>query len=145
MLCLSHLGLNPSGIDFYVDYEVGIHFIILLSLWASLVAQMVKKIRLQCRRPGFNPWVGKIPWRRERLATPVFWPEEFQACKESGKPKNTGVGTPSLLQQIFSTQEWNWGVPTELSEKPRKTGLINFHFQHCLHIYTFPSFNQHVF
>ncbi|KAB0384460.1 hypothetical protein FD755_006377 [Muntiacus reevesi] len=23
-------------------------------------------------RPGFDPWVGKIPWRRERLPTPVF-------------------------------------------------------------------------
>ena len=21
--------------------------------------------------------VGKIPWRKERLPTPVFWPEEF--------------------------------------------------------------------
>ena len=34
--------------------------------WASLVAQLVK-----------NPsacGVGKIPWRRERLPTPVFWP-----------------------------------------------------------------------
>ena len=28
--------------------------------WASLVAQLVR-IRLQCGRPGFNPWVGKIP------------------------------------------------------------------------------------
>jgi len=28
-------------------------------------------------RPGFNPWVGKIPWRRERLPTPVCWPGEF--------------------------------------------------------------------
>ena len=26
---------------------------------------------------GFNPWVGKIPWRRERPPTPVFWPGEF--------------------------------------------------------------------
>ena len=32
---------------------------------------------LQYGRPGFNPWVGKIPWRRERLPTPVFWPGEF--------------------------------------------------------------------
>ena len=24
---------------------------------------------------GFDPWVGKIPWRRERLPTPVFWLE----------------------------------------------------------------------
>ena len=31
---------------------------------------------MQCRRPGFDPWVGKIPWRRERLPTPVFWPGE---------------------------------------------------------------------
>ena len=28
--------------------------------------------------PGFDPWVGKIPWRRERLTTPVFWPGEFR-------------------------------------------------------------------
>ena len=26
---------------------------------------------------GLNPWVGKMPWRRERLPTPVFWPGEF--------------------------------------------------------------------
>ena len=27
---------------------------------------------LQCRRPGFDLWVGKIPWRRDRLPIPVF-------------------------------------------------------------------------
>ena len=27
-----------------------------------------------CRRLGFNPWVGKIPWRRKRQPTPVFLP-----------------------------------------------------------------------
>ena len=26
-----------------------------------------KRICLQCGRPGFDPWVGKIPWKRERL------------------------------------------------------------------------------
>ena len=26
--------------------------------------------------PGFDPWVGKIPWRRERPPTPVFLPGE---------------------------------------------------------------------
>ena len=31
----------------------------------------------QCGRPGFNPWVGKIPWRRNGLRTPLFWPGEF--------------------------------------------------------------------
>ena len=44
--------------------------------WASLVTQLVKNL-LQCGRPEFNPWVGKIPWRRARLPTPVFLPGEL--------------------------------------------------------------------
>ena len=31
-------------------------------------------ICLQCRRPGFDPWVGKIPWRRKWQPTPVLLP-----------------------------------------------------------------------
>ena len=27
---------------------------------------------MQCRRPWFDSWVGKIPWRRDRLPAPVF-------------------------------------------------------------------------
>ena len=35
------------------------------------------RICFQCRKPGFESWVGKIPWRREWQPTPVFWPGEF--------------------------------------------------------------------
>ena len=35
-----------------------------------------QRICLQCRRPGFDRRVGKIPWRREWPPTPVFWPGE---------------------------------------------------------------------
>ena len=28
------------------------------------------------QRPGFSPWVGKIPWRRKWQPTPVFLPGE---------------------------------------------------------------------
>ena len=31
---------------------------------------------LQCRRPGFDPWVGKIPWRRKCQPALVFLPGE---------------------------------------------------------------------
>ena len=31
---------------------------------------------LQCGRPGFNPWVRQIPWRRKWQPTPVFLPGE---------------------------------------------------------------------
>ena len=54
--------------------------------WASLVAQLVKNP--PAIEPRFSPWVGKIPWRRERLPTPVFCPREFLGlysawgCKE---------------------------------------------------------------
>ena len=43
--------------------------------WASLVSQKVKNL-LACRRPRFDPLVGKIHWRREWLPTPVFLPRE---------------------------------------------------------------------
>ena len=43
---------------------------------SSLVAQQVNHC-LQCKRPRLNPWVGKIPWRREWLPTPVYRPGEF--------------------------------------------------------------------
>ena len=35
------------------------------------------KTHPQCRRPGFNPRVGKIPWKGEWLPTLVFLPGEF--------------------------------------------------------------------
>ena len=43
---------------------------------ASLVAQLVKNLPAM-----WETWVwsldGKVPWRREQLPTPVFWPGEF--------------------------------------------------------------------
>ena len=35
------------------------------------------RICLQCWRPEFHPWVGKIPWRREWQPTSVFFLGEF--------------------------------------------------------------------
>ena len=36
----------------------------------------VLRMCLQFGRPGFSPWIGKIPWRRKWLPTPVFLPGE---------------------------------------------------------------------
>ena len=33
-----------------------------------------KSICLQCGRPWFDPWIGKIPWRRKWQPTPVLLP-----------------------------------------------------------------------
>ena len=67
--------------------------------WASLVAQLVK-IHLQCRRPGFNPWVGKIPWRRARQPTPVFLPGESPCAEEPGGLQPIVIKIQTWLKQL---------------------------------------------
>ena len=42
-----------------------------LSNWTELWLCW-KRICLHCRRPGFDPWIETIPWRRGRLPTPLF-------------------------------------------------------------------------
>ena len=42
------------------------------------------RIRLQFGRPGFNPWIRKIPWRRAWQPTPVFLPGESPWTEEPG-------------------------------------------------------------
>ena len=40
---------------------------------------------------GFNPWVGKIPWRRVCQPTPVFLPGESPWTEEPGKLQSMGL------------------------------------------------------
>ena len=49
---------------------------------------------LKCRRPQFDSWVKKIPWRRDRLPTPVFlgFP-----CGSAGKESACAVGDLGLI------------------------------------------------
>ena len=48
-------------------------------MWASQVALVVKNLPAMQEniRLGFDPWVRKIPWRKEWLPTPVFLSGEF--------------------------------------------------------------------
>ena len=49
---------------------------------------------LQCRRPSFNPWVEKIPWRRKWQLTPVFLPGEFHG--QRSLMKEVEISGPKL-------------------------------------------------
>ena len=40
--------------------------------------------RLQCRRPRFDPWVGKIPWGRKWQPIPVFLPGKSHGQRAGG-------------------------------------------------------------
>ena len=48
---------------------------------ASLVAQTVKRLPAVPETDRFNPWVGKIPWRRKRQPTPVLLPGKFHGLR----------------------------------------------------------------
>ena len=47
-----------------------------------------ESVYLQCRRPGFNPWVGKIPGEEEMA---VFLPGEFHEQRNLAGYKVHGV------------------------------------------------------
>ena len=42
------------------------------------------RVGLQSRRPGFNHWVGMIPWRRAQQLTLLFLPGESSWTEEPG-------------------------------------------------------------
>ena len=67
--------------------------------WASLVAHLVKKLPAM-----WGTWVGKIPWRRERLPTPVFWPGEFHGVYSPwGHKESDTTEHPSLLLEMLGS------------------------------------------
>ena len=55
---------------------------------------------LPCGRPGFNLWVGKIPWRREWLPTPVFCPGEFRGQRSLAGCSPRGRKEPDTTVQL---------------------------------------------
>ena len=49
-----------------------------------------KESACQCKRYGFNPWVGKNPWRRKWYLTPVFLSGKSHGQKEPGGLQSVG-------------------------------------------------------
>ena len=74
--------IQPFATPWTAACQASLSFTVSELLPASLVAQLVKNLPAM-QGPGFNPWVGKIPGRRERLPTPVFWPGEFHGVAKS--------------------------------------------------------------
>ena len=78
---------------------------------ASLIAQMVKQsICLQWRRPRFNPWVGKIPWRREWLPSPVFLHKEPHGQRSLVGYSSWGRKESDVTEQLTHTHTHSWNL-----------------------------------
>ena len=74
---------------------------------AQLSHSLWSRICLQCGRPGFDPWVGKIPWRRVWQPTPVFLSGESHGAAAARLMREKAMATPSspLAWKIPWTEE----------------------------------------
>ena len=56
-------------------------------------------------RPGFDPWVGKIPWRREWKPTSVFLPGEFHGQWSLASCSPCRVGRDWVTSTYYTYKE----------------------------------------
>ena len=96
------------------------------------MAQMVKRLSTM-RRPWFDPWVGKISWRRKWQPTPVFLPGKSHGWRSL-------VGYSPWGRRIGH----NWATSLSLSLCARHLGYswLLFHefITLLLHFFSLPSF-----
>ena len=91
----------------------------------------------RCRRCGFGPWFGKIPWRRERQPSPAFSPgQTIPGTEEPGglqctdfeesdgtEGLTTATSRGSILADIFTTAAQHstcWEMKRKLNYKPTR-------------------------
>ena len=75
---------------------------------------VIKEPSYQCRRDGFDPWIGKVPWRREGQPTSGFLPGESH-------------GQRSLV----SYSPWSRKESDMISWLKQQQKYTHTHTQHC--------------
>ena len=98
----------------------------------------VQGIWLQCRRPRFYPWVGKIPWGSKWQPIPVFLP---------GKSHGQRAGGPSWVHEITRVGHNLMTKPTPLNilspvlrpTAQKKKFLSKYYYSFTMHMVT-PKF-----
>ena len=59
----------------------------------------------------FDPGVGRIPWRRERLPTPVFWPRESHGLYGFAESDTTEqLYSPGGEKELYMTEQLALGT-----------------------------------
>ena len=59
-----------------------------------------KETTCQCGRCGFDPWMGKIPWRRAWKPTPVFLPGGSHGQRWGTVHRVTKLNTTEVTKQV---------------------------------------------
>ena len=113
------------------------------------------RIYLHCGRPGLNPCIAKIHWRRQCLPTPVFlpiswgitWTEEPDRLPPMGLQRPHGhtwrvtnvftftqLSTPAFMWPILSPQIWN--ATFIICQSSIYFGIYMWTFFKILHVYS---------
>ena len=92
------------------------------------------------------PSLGDLSNPGVKPRSPTLQADSLPA-EPQGKPKNTGVGSLSLLQGIFPTQESNPGSPTlQADSLPTKPDIVEFRVMNVPHdVPFFPPNNEYFF
>ena len=68
----------------------------------------VGSVCLQCGRPGFNPWVGKIPWRRKWQPTPVLLPGKSHGLRSLAGYSPWGRKESDTTERLSFLPDQGW-------------------------------------
>ena len=68
------------------------------------------RVCLPCGRPGFDPWVGKIPWRRAWQPILVFLPGESPLTEVPGRLQPCRIAEHTL-QPCPDRDHKHWSCP----------------------------------
>ena len=82
--------LTPPGLSFRISrWEWQLQFLGFGEQWYGIeLPWWLPEPTCQCRRLGFDPWVGKLPWRRKWQPSPVSLPGKSHgngSCKRVGR------------------------------------------------------------
>ena len=77
---------------------------------------------LQCSRPRFDRWVGKIPWRRDWQPTPLFLLENSMD-REAWQATFYGAAESDTTERLTHTQT-HWLEPNEWNHRKRYPSLV---------------------
>ena len=84
------------------------------------MAQVGKKSvgqRRRCRRHEFDPWVGKIPWRREWQPTTIFLPGKIPWTEDPDRLQSLGC------KEFDTTEHLSAAEREKLGKGMKKIGM----------------------
>ena len=80
----------------------------------------------------FNPWVGNIPWRTERLPTPVYWCGQFHGLYSPWGRKESDT-TEQLSLSLHFSLHFSRFIPDNLSHPNKLFSDSLLSFSHLLY------------